>query len=332
MTRQAAGGRGGRGPGRTIDLSKPVLLTAYGQWTKKAGYYELNGKELNQARLRGQDLRRSITKAKKADRLLFTRETFVDFPNYFVTDTKFANPKRMTDANPQQSEYKWGHRILFEFKNKKGVRLQGTLAIPDDYQQGQKLPMLVNFYEKNSQNLHAYTAPAYASSPQFAGFVSQGYLVMQPDIHFNTRTSHSDMLECVEAAVQKVIDMGYADPEADRPSRPQLQRPGLRLHFHPVEDVRRHRGRRRRLRPGQRFQPDLEDERHEPAPLRHLWPGPVRHESLRRPPAVHRSVRRIPCPDDEHARCCCCMAPTTVRSSGCRRSSSTTPCASTGRT
>ncbi len=210
--RQGPGGGGRRGPDRTIDLSKPVLLTAYGQWTKKAGYYELNGKELKQLLFEDKSVGR-ITKAKKADRLLFTEETFVDFPNYYLSDTKFTNPKRITDANPQQSEYKWGHRILFEFKNKKGVRLQGTLAIPDGYQQGQKLPMLVNFYEKNSQNLHVYQAPNYASSPQFAGFVSEGYLVMQPDIHFNTRTSHSDMLECVEAGVQKVIDMGYADPK-----------------------------------------------------------------------------------------------------------------------
>ncbi|MBZ5497216.1 MAG: prolyl oligopeptidase family serine peptidase [Acidobacteriia bacterium] len=207
-----AGGPGGRQQDRTIDLSKPVLLTAFGEWTKKAGFYELNGKDLK--RLIYEDKAfGGVTKAKKADRLLFTQGTFVDFPNYYVTDTKFSNPRQVTDANPQQSEYQWGHRILFDFKNKAGIRMQGTLAIPDDYKQGQKLPMLVNFYEKNSQNLHVYQAPAYASSPQFAGFVSQGYLVMQPDIHYNTRTSHSDMLECVEAAVQKVIDMGYADPK-----------------------------------------------------------------------------------------------------------------------
>jgi dienelactone hydrolase len=205
-------GPGGRQQDRYIDLSKPVLLTAFGQWTKKAGYYELNGKELRPLIYDDKSFG-GIVKAKNMDRLLFTMATFADFPNYYLSDTKFAGPKRITDANPQQAEYKWGHRILFDFTNKAGVRLQGTLAIPDDYVQGQRLPMLVNFYEKNSQNLHSYTAPAYASSPQFAGFVSQGYLVMQPDIHFNTRTSHSDMLECVEAAVQKVIDMGYADPK-----------------------------------------------------------------------------------------------------------------------
>ena len=37
---------------------------------------------------------------------------------------------------------------------------------------------------------------------------------MQPDVHFRIGSSHSDMLECVEAAVREVIEMGYADPEA----------------------------------------------------------------------------------------------------------------------
>ena len=95
------------------------------------------------------------------------------------------------------------------------MRLQGTLAIPDTYKPGDKLPMLVNFYEKNSQNLHRYMSPNYltgmGSVPVEA--LTKGYLMMQPDIHFNTRTSHSDMLECVEAAVRKVIEMGYVDPK-----------------------------------------------------------------------------------------------------------------------
>ena len=42
--------------------------------------------------------------------------------------------------------------------------------------------------------------------------VSDGYLTMMPDVHFRTGSSHSDMLECVEAGTRKVIEMGYADP------------------------------------------------------------------------------------------------------------------------
>jgi dipeptidyl aminopeptidase/acylaminoacyl peptidase len=75
--------------------------------------------------------------------------------------------------------------------------------------------MIVTFYEKSSQNLHRYNAPSYisgmGSSPMEA--VSRGYLAMMPDVHFRTGNSHSDMLECVEAATRKVIEMGYADPK-----------------------------------------------------------------------------------------------------------------------
>jgi len=207
------GGRGGSA-GRKIDLSKALTLTAYGQWTKKAGFYELTDGELTE--IVYEDARFSTpTKAKEADKFLLTRQTFAEFPDLRVSGPDFGASTKITDANPQQAEFLWGHRILFDYENKDGVRLQGILALPDDYQPGEKRPMLVAFYEKNSQNLHRYTAPSYlggmGSSPAQA--VSEGYLTMLPDVHFRTGASHSDMLECVEAATQKVIEMGYADPE-----------------------------------------------------------------------------------------------------------------------
>jgi dipeptidyl aminopeptidase/acylaminoacyl peptidase len=163
-------------------------------------------------------------KAKNADRLLYSRQTFQTFPDYWVIDYRPGQISdgeerpggeiRITDANPWQDEYKWGHRILIEYTNDDGVRLQGTLAIPDDYQEGEKRPMIVRFYEKYSDDLHSYPMPMYRHQPNFAGYVSAGYLLMMPDIHFRGRTSHSDMLECVEAATQAVIDLGYADPNA----------------------------------------------------------------------------------------------------------------------
>ena len=100
-----------------------------------------------------------------------------------------------------------------EVRHDDGVPLQGWLGIPDTYREGERLPMLVSFYEKYSQNLHRYQRPVYRSGPQLAGYCSNGYLVMQPDVHFRGGSSHSDMLECVTAAVRKVVEMGYADPE-----------------------------------------------------------------------------------------------------------------------
>jgi len=206
---------GGRGGARAtkVDLSKPLILTTYGEWTKKAGFAELANGQLRDI-VYDDAAYSTPVKAANADKYLFTRQTFVEFPDLRVSDANFKNAKKISDANPQQAEYNWGHRILFDFKDKDGHKLQGILALPDDYKPGEKRPMLVNFYEKNSQNLNRYSAPSYltgmGSSPMQA--VSDGYVTMLPDVYFHTGSSHSDMLNAVEAAVKKVIAMGYVDP------------------------------------------------------------------------------------------------------------------------
>jgi dipeptidyl aminopeptidase/acylaminoacyl peptidase len=205
------GGRGGAGGG-TIDLSKPVLLSAFNEQDKKAGFYRLDGDQVTALVYEDRNFGRPI-KAKNDDRVLFTRETFAEFPDYWTTNSRFENPKRLTDANPQQSQFKWGHRVLIDYKDKDGHKLQGTLAVPDDYKPGQKLPMLVYFYEKLSDQQNHYEIPRYASAPQYADYVSNGYLVLLPDIYFHTGRSHTDMLNSVEAAVKRAEDLGYADPK-----------------------------------------------------------------------------------------------------------------------
>ncbi|MDX1394325.1 MAG: prolyl oligopeptidase family serine peptidase [Gemmatimonadota bacterium] len=209
------------GDDRTIDLDAPLLLSAYGEWTKKSGFFELADGRLTE-RVYADREYDDLIRARDADRYVFTASTFSEFDDLWVSDGSFADPRRVTDANPQQAEYRWGERILFDFANSDGVRLQGTLAIPDGHVPGERLPMIVNFYEKKSQELHSYYAPMFESGypsgnagpvAEFGAYVSNGYLVMQLDVHFNTRTTHSDMLDCVTAAVEKVIEMGYADPD-----------------------------------------------------------------------------------------------------------------------
>ncbi|HTJ21361.1 MAG TPA: prolyl oligopeptidase family serine peptidase [Gemmatimonadaceae bacterium] len=206
------GGRGGAGASTVIDLSKPVLLSAFGETSKQAGFYRLDNGAMSKLVYENRSFGRPI-KARNADRVLITRETFAEFPDSWVTDSRFANPQRLTEANPQQAQFRWGHRVLIDYKDKDGHKLQGTLAVPDSYQPGQKLPMLVYFYEKLSDNQNHYEVPRYASGPQYADYVSNGYLVLLPDIYFHTGRSHTDMLNSVEAAVRRVEELGYADPK-----------------------------------------------------------------------------------------------------------------------
>ncbi|MEM7657238.1 MAG: prolyl oligopeptidase family serine peptidase, partial [Bacteroidota bacterium] len=121
---------------------------------------------------------------------------------------------KITDTNPQQERFRWGKRILIEYTNDDGVPLQGVLSIPEGYQSGQKLPMMVHSYETFSWRMYRYPTP-YLSGASISEmlYVSDGYLFLQPDIRFHIGTPHSDMHECIDAAIERVIELGYVDAQ-----------------------------------------------------------------------------------------------------------------------
>jgi dipeptidyl aminopeptidase/acylaminoacyl peptidase len=196
-----------------IDIDQPMILRAYGEWTKKSGYYQLEmGKQPKQL-VYGDYAYRNLEKAQNTDKVIFTRETFVEFPDYRFSDLTFKRPVRLTDANPQQSEYKWGSKVLVDYTNSKGDRLQGTLTLPPDYEKGKRYPMVVYFYEKMSNRHHLYYMPVYDDRPHGSTYASNGYLFFQPDNVYEEGKPGTSSLDCITSATQKVIDLGYADPE-----------------------------------------------------------------------------------------------------------------------
>ena len=199
--------------GREIDLGKPVTLATYGEYTKKAGFSRLTNGALQPIVYEDAAFSTPV-RATQGDRYLFTRQTFSEFPDLLVAGADLANPVKISDANPQQADFLWGHRILFDFVTKRGDKLQGILALPDDYKPGEKRPMLVTFYEKNSQTMHRYSAPSFISGMGSMPIeaTSRGYITMLPDVAYHTGSSHSDQLDAVEAATRKVVALGYADP------------------------------------------------------------------------------------------------------------------------
>ena len=109
LGRAGMGGRGGgggaRGGGRQepIDMSKPLLLATYGEWTKKSGYSELVAGQSPSSLLWLDKSVGAPIAAKNADRLVFTEQTFDEYPNYWVSDKRFASPRQVTDAQPDIS-------------------------------------------------------------------------------------------------------------------------------------------------------------------------------------------------------------------------------------
>ncbi len=198
---------------RYVDLSQPVMLRGAGSLSKKSGIFRLASDNLETLVYEDSEFN-SLRKAEDADVATFKRGDYQHYPETFLSDLSFQNPKQLTRTNQHQEKYRWGRRILVDYTNKDGRSLQGILSIPDSYQDGNPLPMIVYSYEKLSNGMHRYPTPRIpGAGVSEMMYVSDDYLYLQPDIHFRKRTSHSDMHECIDAAIQKVIELGYADEE-----------------------------------------------------------------------------------------------------------------------
>lgn len=206
---------------RHIDLSKPMPLRTFNEVSKKEGFSNIQHSSSNRTgvpvqRLYEGDFKigNAVLKAKNADRVLFTQETFKEYPNWYATDLSFKNPIRTTDANAQQAEYLWGSVELVNWRAGDGTPLQGLLYKPENFDPTKKYPMMTYFYEKNSDNLHSHFAPRpIRSYINFSYFASNGYLVFVPDIVYQNGYPGQSAYNCIVPGVLAMIDKGFVDKD-----------------------------------------------------------------------------------------------------------------------
>jgi len=198
-------------------LPEDMLLSAFHYETKTNGFYEL---ELDD-RDRMESLvmmERSFgfpTKAEEADALLFTRASFEEFGDLWVTeDGEFGDMQRISDINPQQEEYLWGTAELVSWTSLDGIPLQGMLFKPENFDSSKQYPMMVYFYEKMSNGLYQHRAPsAGGSSINVSFYVSRGYLVFIPDIPYKVGYPGESALNAVVPGVTMLVDEGFVQSD-----------------------------------------------------------------------------------------------------------------------
>lgn len=120
----------------------------------------------------------------------------------------------MTDAGNQMDAFLWGTAELIRFKNVDGVPLKAVLYKPENFDPKKKYPLMVYIYEKMSQTLNSYQAPSPGTSVNTPYYVSNGYLMLKPDIVYTVGNPGQSALKSVLPAVQEVVDLGYVDENA----------------------------------------------------------------------------------------------------------------------
>ncbi len=202
--------------GASIDSTKPLLLSAEHMETRDSGFWQDSVGADTPPRKLLMAARNYSTpaKARNADVLLLSATRFDEPGDLLVTDPEFKNVRKVTNVNSQKDQLLWGTAELVHFKNLDGVPLSATLHKPENFDPSKKYPMLVYIYERLSQSLHSFRPPAPGTSINIAYYVSNGYLVLQPDIAYTIGYPGQSALKCVLPAIQALVDKGYVNENA----------------------------------------------------------------------------------------------------------------------
>lgn len=201
---------------RPILFREKLLLSAFNRSNKENGFFEisLTGRgTADPVKLTMGPFNYSVLdsptfpfiylypqKAKFADAYVVKRETSTASPNYFYT-VDFRNFIPVSDIHPEK-RFNWLTSELINWKTFDGHVSQGILYKPENFDRKKKYPVIFTYYERLSDRLYYYHPPNPSEGEiNIPWFVSRGYIVFTPDMHFHKgRTGESIVNSIVSAA------------------------------------------------------------------------------------------------------------------------------------
>ncbi|MCY7387004.1 MAG: prolyl oligopeptidase family serine peptidase, partial [Burkholderiales bacterium] len=201
---------------RGIDAKKPLVLRGESDETRASGFYKTTfGSTVPPQRLIWADKNlRYVGRARDADVLLVTGSRFDTFPDLNTADSNFANVTSVSEVGKQMVPFTWGTSELMAFTNAKGAPLKASVYKPDNFDTKKKYPLMVYIYERVSQNVNNFINPAPSNGLNAALYVSNGYVVLMPDIAYTTGEPGKSALDAVLPAIDKLVKQGFIDENA----------------------------------------------------------------------------------------------------------------------
>jgi dipeptidyl aminopeptidase/acylaminoacyl peptidase len=161
-----------------------------------------------------------------AGRVLIRHESPTSPPNYFVMELETGQRMAVTEFQDPAPQLRGIQRQLVVYEREDGVPLNGTLYLPADHRAGERLPVVVWAYPREFVSADAAGQVRTSdnrfttiSGPSHLFFLTQGYAVFDgpsmPIIGGDTAndTYVEQLVASARAAVEKLVDMGVADPD-----------------------------------------------------------------------------------------------------------------------
>ncbi len=155
-----------------------------------------------------------VVKAKDKDDYLYVKSNFTDSPDVYFAKNNWTKSKQLSHINPQKEEYNWGTAELFKWHAFDGEPLEGIVYKPEDFDPNKKYPVMVYFYETHSDDLNSHYMPQPSwSIINISFYVSRGYVVFTPDIHYYTGMPGEGAYNCIISGTEALAKNKWIDKE-----------------------------------------------------------------------------------------------------------------------
>ena len=198
---------------RFIKPNEKLLLKAFDETTKEAGFYELNKSKLISLEMDKYTYSAPV-KAKDQEIYCFTKDNFNTSPDLYVTTDLWKTETKLSDINPQMREYNWGTAELMSWTMFDGKPTQGIVYKPEDFDPAKKYPVMVYFYEQHTDNLYQHFPPAPSRSIiNIPFYCSRGYIVFTPDIVYTTGHPGENAYNAIVSGAQELAKNAWIDKD-----------------------------------------------------------------------------------------------------------------------
>jgi len=196
-----------------FDPNEPLILTAFDENNKNQGFYKFIPNISNRADSLSMfplEMSYKITKARDTNLYLTQLASSTSSPNYFLTSNlRYYNA--LSNIHPEH-RYNWLTSELVTWQLPDGQKYQGILYKPENINTNKKYPIIFIYYEQRSKDLNNFLIPKPSEGEiNVPLFVSNGYLVFIPDIHYTPGLPGRSAFKAINSAADILSKRHYVD-------------------------------------------------------------------------------------------------------------------------
>lgn len=144
--------------------------------------------------------------------IIYTAESESHPVDVWIADIVSGKRQQITDLNPHLSDKRFGEKRLIASRTADGQDLRGTLMLPVGYEEGKRYPLVASIYPGSNLSDDVHRFESLTSPINFQLLANRGYAVLGIDIPLHTNEPLKETQKFVLLTVDKVIEMGIADP------------------------------------------------------------------------------------------------------------------------